>query len=267
MKKALLTLIFIGSVFTTNAQSYSFTLIKNSDYNYTVAAVPDFDSGTDKPNLESFGVTILLQEGATVDVDNIVFAYLSLDSTTPFTAAQLDAADPGQDRSATLIASASGVDELDPHAALAIIPLITFNVLGNPTTGEISILDNNSSLAIAAGGTLNSYFSIDPTGGVNAVQSYAGQTGTTNFSFSTLGVEENVLTDLQVSVYPNPASEYINITTTLELTKVELFDLLGKRVFDTGKTSQIGISHLQKGIYLLKVHTTNGMLIKKIIKK
>ena len=56
-----------------------------------------------------------------------------------------------------------------------------------------------------------------------------GQTGTTSFSFSTLGIEENVLTDLQVSVYPNPASDVINIKTNLQLTKVQLFNMLWQR--------------------------------------
>ena len=265
MKTTLLTLLFIGSILTSSAQTYSFTLLQNSDYNYTVAAVPDFDSGTDMPNLESFGTTIMLQEGATVDVNNITFSFLSLDSTTFFDATTLNDADPGQDRSATLIVTPSGVASLPAHNALDVIPLITFDVLGSPSTGEISILDNNSALATAASGTLNSYFSIDPTGGTNAVPSYGGQTGTTSYSFSTLGIEENVLTDGQVSIYPNPASEYINISSALELTKVEMFDLLGKQVMETLETSQLKIKHLPTGMYLIKVYATNGTLTKKII--
>ncbi len=267
MKTTLLSLLFIGSVLVTNAQNYSFTLIQNSDYNYTVAAVPDFNSGTDMPNLESFGTTIMLQEGATVDVNNITFSFLSLDSTTFFDVATLNDADPGQDRSATLIVTPSGVASLPAHAASEVIPLITFDVLGAPTTGEISILDNNSALANAASGTLNSYFSIDPTGGTNAVPSFAGLTGTTSYSFSTLDIEENVITDQQVSVYPNPTSEYINISSALELTKVEMFDLLGKRVLDTLETSQIEIGHLPTGVYLAKVHAGNRILTKRIIIK
>ncbi len=265
MKTKLLSLIFIGSILVTNAQTYSFTLLQNSDYNYTVAAVPDFNSGTDMPNLESFGTTIMLQDGATVDVGNIVFSYLSLDSTTFFDAATLDSSDPGQDRSATLIVTPSGVASLPAHDALDIIPLITFDVLGTPTTGEISILDNNSAVALAASGTLNSYFSIDPTGGTNAVPSYGGQTGTTSYSFSTLGMEENVLTDLQVSVYPNPASEYITISSTLELTKVEMFDLTGKRVLDTLEMAQLKINHLPTGLYFMKIFAVDGTLTKKIM--
>ena len=265
--KLLLFSIALFSYITINAQdSYSFTLIQNSDYNYSVAAIPNFVGNvSNPPNLESFGFTIMLQDGASAS--NITLGYLNLDSATVIPASNLAAFDPGYDRSATLIASTSGDADLPAHNIGDIIVLATFDVLGAPTTGEISILDNDSALATNpnAGGALNSYFSADPTGGFSPTDVYEGQTGTTSFSFSTLSINEYDELENSISIFPNPTHEYINISTALQLDKVELYDLLGKRVLDTLETSQIKINHLQTGIYLVKVYTEKGTMTKKVV--
>lgn len=265
--KLLVFSIAFFSYFTIQAQDrYSFTLIQNSDYNYSVAAVPNFVGNVaNPPNLESFGFTVMLQDGASAS--NITLGYLNLDSATVIPASNLDAFDPGYDRSATLIASTSGDADLPAHNIGDIIVLATFDVLGTPTTGEISILDNNSALATSteAGGALNSYFSADPTGGFSPTDVYGGQTGTTSFSFTTLSINELNELESNISIYPSPTHEYINISSSLTLSKVELYNLLGKRVLDTVETSQIKINHLQTGIYLVKVYTETGTLSKKII--
>ena len=67
------------------------------------------------------------------------------------------------------------------------------------------------------------------------------------------------------AIYPNPASEVINIKTTLQFTKVELFDILGQRVINTTATKQLKINNFKAGVYFLKVYATNGTLTKKII--
>ena len=69
----------------------------------------------------------------------------------------------------------------------------------------------------------------------------------------------------EISIYPNPASEYINIATNQSLNKIELFDLLGKQVLSTRETKQIQITHLPTGLYVLKVHAEKGTLTKKIV--
>lgn len=71
MKKLtpLLLLILVASLFSTQIQaqeSYSYTLIHNGGYDFTIAAVPNFDSGTFKPITESYGFIINLPEEVTV---------------------------------------------------------------------------------------------------------------------------------------------------------------------------------------------------------
>jgi hypothetical protein len=51
----------------------------------------------------------------------------------------------------------------------------------------------------------------------------------------------------------------------MQLTKVELFDILGKRVLITGASKQLKIEHLKVGVYFLKIHSGTHTLTKKII--
>ena len=51
----------------------------------------------------------------------------------------------------------------------------------------------------------------------------------TNFSedCATLSISENSLNVVDVSIYPNPTSKYININTTKNIQNIEIYDLLG----------------------------------------
>jgi flagellar hook protein FlgE len=72
-----------------------------------------------------------------------------------------------------------------------------------------------------------------------------------------------------ISVYPNPASEYIvfDITNISESTTVELFDNQGKKVLEQKLfvTGQISISNLAKGLYLYMINNSGNIYKGKII--
>lgn len=70
-----------------------------------------------------------------------------------------------------------------------------------------------------------------------------------------------------ISIYPNPASKEINISSNLDIINAKLYNLLGKQVLATNKTKAIKVNHLQQGVYLLKVTTIKGDLVKKIVIK
>ena len=66
--------------------------------------------------------------------------------------------------------------------------------------------------------------------------------------------------------FPNPASEFVNITSNSILDKVEIYSLLGTLVSKTtANTNSIDISNLSKGIYLITVYSDNKKSIKKMI--
>lgn len=82
-----------------------------------------------------------------------------------------------------------------------------------------------------------------------------------------LGIKDNNSKDF--SVYPNPASTILNINTNnIEITKIEIYDVLGKKVWGTTETiTQIDISNLDSGLYLVNIQTEQGVLVKKIVKQ
>jgi len=82
---------------------------------------------------------------------------------------------------------------------------------------------------------------------------------------ASLGVNNYTLEN-QVGIYPNPSSNVININSEVKIDIIELFDLVGKKVLTTNQKS-INIGHLQGGIYLLKISTDKGLLVKRVMKK
>jgi hypothetical protein len=65
-----------------------------------------------------------------------------------------------------------------------------------------------------------------------------------------------------VSIYPNPASEVLNIVLSDSRdASVEIYSSLGQRVYTgeiTGNHARVTISALQKGIYFIKVYDNNS---------
>lgn len=69
------------------------------------------------------------------------------------------------------------------------------------------------------------------------------------------------------TLYPNPTSDLLNIETKQNISKIEVYDLSGRLVKSAaGKEKQISVSNLNKGMYLIKMHTENGIINSKFIK-
>lgn len=82
----------------------------------------------------------------------------------------------------------------------------------------------------------------------------------------TLAIQQPVLQS-SIVVYPNPTSETINISSTIPINKIELYDLLGKLVLTTKEVNKVKINQLETGTYFLKLISEKGNVIKKIIIK
>lgn len=79
-----------------------------------------------------------------------------------------------------------------------------------------------------------------------------------------------ILKSSQIAVYPNPVKDSFSLKLdhSTKIVRSELFDLAGKRIKTFGdQTTDLNISHLLKGMYVLKIETANGKTFtKKIIK-
>ncbi|HLW31975.1 MAG TPA: T9SS type A sorting domain-containing protein [Aequorivita sp.] len=82
-----------------------------------------------------------------------------------------------------------------------------------------------------------------------------------------LSVETNIA-DL-VSVYPNPTTDILNINVpaSVELINVSMFDVLGKQVNASHSNGVVNTSALSNGVYMVKIQTSAGDLIQKIVKQ
>lgn len=71
----------------------------------------------------------------------------------------------------------------------------------------------------------------------------------------------------QVQLYPNPVTNILNIdiSNSLEFKNIKIFTVLGKLIKEEA-TKSIDFSPFSKGIYLIKITTDKGTVIKKVIK-
>ncbi len=116
------------------------------------------------------------------------------------------------------------------------------------------------------------------TGEINSLQlvfdDAGAQEGTGIFQIDNITIDntavlstpENSLNNF--SVYPNPAQSVVNIKGYTTLSKVELFDITGKKVLETSQlvNDQLNIESVNTGIYLLRiVDTRNNVTVKRLI--
>lgn len=66
-------------------------------------------------------------------------------------------------------------------------------------------------------------------------------------------------------VFPNPASSVINIVSKIAIDKVELYNILGKKVMQSSNNKPLNVESLNAGIYVLKVFNNNKSATKKIV--
>ncbi len=82
-------------------------------------------------------------------------------------------------------------------------------------------------------------------------------------------IKDAPLTDDLLKVYPNPAQNLLNIHLNggQEFEQIQVFNLTGQLVFDSGKTlarrMQIDVSNFQNGIYILTARSGKGVVKKK----
>ncbi len=80
-----------------------------------------------------------------------------------------------------------------------------------------------------------------------------------------LGIEDNSFT--AIKIFPNPASNQLNINASQPLERIEMYSVSGKFIMsETDFSNPIDISKLPSGLYFIKISSKNGILTKKFIK-
>jgi hypothetical protein len=86
----------------------------------------------------------------------------------------------------------------------------------------------------------------------------------TNNSLSSSTFNQN---SLEVSLYPNPAKDMLNIETTSSIKSVEIYNIQGQKVKSSNQ-KQINISDLTSGVYMVRIQDLeNSVSAKKFMKE
>tara|TARA_R110002049_G_scaffold279949_1_gene459070 strand:+ start:22760 stop:23485 length:726 start_codon:yes stop_codon:yes gene_type:complete len=84
-------------------------------------------------------------------------------------------------------------------------------------------------------------------------------------SSSTLAVQD--IEQHKSSLYPNPVKDILNVKTAKnDVRKLELYDMLGKKVAGNFNSKSINVENLIKGLYLIKITTNTGISTSKFLK-
>ena len=128
-----------------------------------------------------------------------------------------------------------------------------------------TVLDNLSNIYTTGG--FESTCDFNPNSGVfnlnaNFIDIYVQKMDSQNLDVKTIDLFEN-----NISIYPNPSNNYLNIDLVdLDIFKVEIINNLGITVFSEENKSKIDVSTLSTGIYLIKIKIDNKIITKKFMK-
>lgn len=93
----------------------------------------------------------------------------------------------------------------------------------------------------------------------------------TNIQEDCSGVEENEIVDLQI--YPNPVSNTLHITSSEEISEIEIVNMMGQVVLQMdvhGESAVCDVENLPSGVYVVKVRAlrqAQGATLRKFVKE
>ncbi|MFK7750260.1 MAG: T9SS type A sorting domain-containing protein [Kordia sp.] len=276
MKKTVNTIIIafllLLSIQLKAQTDYTYTLIDNNNFNYTIQIVPETNTSTFATSVQSYGFTIILSDGVTGSIQSSLG---SSASATFFDGNNVG--DPSID--GYLITETLGSPiSIDAPSTGMNTTVVTFQLNQPASAGTISILANDSSLATTVT-PLQSFLTADATNDgmsnfSNTVNTPSGLSGTSLHNFMPLSIEDNSFQDFSISPNPVNTSEAkftINWSNNSQNVSMSFIDLQGRLVKDYGQfmlnsgANTVNIQNVQTGIYFLKIKADSKTLTKKII--
>ena len=142
-----------------------------------------------------------------------------------------------------------------------------WNIQYRPQGGQLSTASSNTNSYTITGLTNNTTYQIQ-------VQANCGDGNLSDWSpainVTTTGIENWL--DNSVTLYPNPAKEYVDIRVDgdLNVTMMEVYDVYGKLINAMNvieNPTRINVSNLANGMYFVRVTTEAGMVTKTFVKR
>jgi Leucine-rich repeat (LRR) protein len=147
----------------------------------------------------------------------------------------------------------------------------------NPNLSTINLKNGNNSNFTFSGDTSSHFENLpnleticiddfNSTSFKNEISNQVGHSITFTDNCSTLSNEEFSITDFVI--FPNPVKNTLTIESEKEISKIEIYNNIGKLILKKINSKKMNISLLSKGIYMLKIVGKNGTIkTKKILKK
>jgi len=89
--------------------------------------------------------------------------------------------------------------------------------------------------------------------------------------FSVVKVNKNTsVTSNELVIYPNPATNLINIVSQIEIVNIKVYNHVGQSVYEAGVNNlnvQINTNNFESGVYIVKIETCKGLETQKFIIK
>lgn len=97
---------------------------------------------------------------------------------------------------------------------------------------------------------------------------YGGDAFYDNFQITTGTLSNEDFEKMTLSVFPNPATDSFSISSGSDIVRVEIYAMNGQKVLETTQSSNINVSNLSTGIYLVQATDISGnKTTKKLLKK
>jgi hypothetical protein len=90
-------------------------------------------------------------------------------------------------------------------------------------------------------------------------------TGQVFYCTGTVGTNEHS-SETELSIYPNPVTDYLKIETAMRVSNVQITDIVGQLLY-SNNAKTIDCSAFSKGIYLIRIESERGIAVKEFIKQ
>lgn len=151
--------------------------------------------------------------------------------------------------------------------ALIILTFLLLSISFQAQTAQIQTIDNGGE------SVNNNQLQVIYTIGESFVNEFSNETllvseGFINSSILNASLSNNEYKQEDLSIYPNPAVAFLNVThTSIKNRKFQIFNTIGQKVLERnllGKTHRIDVQNLSRGIYVLVIQNLENNQFKKL---
>jgi hypothetical protein len=131
--------------------------------------------------------------------------------------------------------------------------------VGNKISFKVWSSENNSEVSA-------DYLFTNPYG--NAYMNYEFPNNDGEYSVAQFTKNSGITKETNISIYPNPVKNSLNIDSKELIENIQVFNYLGSLVFEqkfNSNSVKLNTSDFIKGMYLIQINTTNGISTKRLV--